>query len=45
MNDINKVIAHKLASIMQPAYGGLGQSKESFPIRNHVGKTQLLHVM
>ena len=37
--DINKVVSHKLASILQPAYEGLGEDCwKGRPLKNHLGR-------
>ena len=40
--DINKVVSHKLASILQPAYCGSEESSwRGEPIKNHLGEILL----
>lgn len=41
-SDINRVVSHKLASVLQPVYCGMEESTwKGFPNRNHIGKTDI----
>ena len=36
--DINKVISHKMASVLLPVYSGIDSTSSSSPLTNHIGK-------